>query len=400
MQCTKERKTRRSCLKGLIAGAAAGAMMALPTAEAAAEKIKLGIMLPYSGTYAQLGEMITEGIQLAIKENGDRLGGKEVEYVILDSEADAGRAVRNAQQLVSGENVDVLIGPVHSGVAMGMLRVAHETGVPFIIPNAGLSAATGELCAPNIFRTSFTMWQTSYPMAAVAKDLGYDEVVTMSWRYGAGTDALEAFREGFEEVGGTIVQEMYVPFPEVEFQAQLTEIASIDPDAVFVFFAGGGAVKFVQDYAAAGLKDSVPLLGAGFLTDGTLHAQGEAAEGILTTQHYADALDNAANNHFRAAFEEEYGRAPDVYAVQGYDTGLLLVEAAAKVDGELSGRDAFFEALRTAKIESPRGEWSFSKAQHPIQNIYLREVRGGRNEVVDIAAEALADPARGCEMAD
>lgn len=396
----------KASLSGILRKLAAGSfvigMAAVPVGAAIAQQsgpVKIGVLLPYTGTYAALGEAITNGMKMAIDEHGGKLGGRAVEYVIVDSEADPGKAVGNMQKLISGSNVDVVIGPVHSGVGMAAVKVARESGVPLIITNAGFNAATGQLCAPNIFRTSFSSWQTAYPMGQVAYEKGYRKIATVTWRYGFGTESVDAFKEGFEKAGGKIVKEIYLPFPEVEFQAQLTEIASLKPDAVFSFFAGGGAVKFVKDYAAAGLNKSIPLLGSGFLTDGTLPAQGQAAEGILTTLHYADDLDNPVNKKFKADYKQKFNKEADIYAVQGYDAGLLLVHSLEVVKGNTRDREAWIAAMREARFDSPRGPFVLSKAHHPIQNIYLREVRNGQNAMVSIAAEGLEDPAPGCKMA-
>src|SRR5436853_6160613 len=138
---------------------------------------------------------------------------------------------------------------------------------------------------------------------------GRKKAVLMFWNYSFGQEAMAAFKEGYAKGGGTIVKEIAVPFPSTEFQANLSEIASIKPDAVCVFFAGAGAAKFVKDYAAAGLKEKVPLYGSGFLTEGVLAAQGESAEGLKTTLHYADTLDLPANKTFRATFKMSSSRA-------------------------------------------------------------------------------------------
>ena len=373
-------------------------LLALCAGVQAADPVKVGLLLPYTGTYAALGEAISNGMKLAIEQQGGALGGRPVEYVSVDSEANPGKAVPNMQKLVDGAKVDVVVGPVHSGVGMGAVKVARDSGVPLIIPNASFNAATGPLCAPNVFRTSFSSWQTAYPMGQVAVDKGYKNIVTLAWRYSAGTESVEGFKEGFEQAGGTVSKEIYVPFPDVEFQSQLTEIAALKPDAVFVFFAGGGAAKFVQDYAAAGLQGKIPLLGAGFLTEGTLAAQGQAAEGVLTTLHYADSLDSERNRSFREAYRQQFGKEADIYAVQGYDTGLLLAQSLQQVAGNTADRAAWLAAMSQARIASPRGEWTFSKAHNPVQNIYLREVHDGANAVVSTAATALADPAPGCKL--
>jgi branched-chain amino acid transport system substrate-binding protein len=377
-----------------------GALALFSTATNAAEPVKLGLMLPYTGTYAALGEAITNGLKLAIEQAGNSLGGRDVEYVVVDSEANPGKAPQNMNRLVVGDKADVIIGPVHSGVAMGMLKVARQEDALMIIPNAGLNVATRQLCAPNVFRTSFSAWQTAYPMGQMAYDRGIRKVVTIAWKYSFGTESLEAFEESFTAAGGEVVKQILTPFPEVEFQAYLTEIASLKPDAVFAFYAGGGAVKFVKDYAAAGLKDSIPLMGSGFLTDGTLEAQGDAATGVLTTLHYADGLDNPANKAFRAAYADAYGAQADIYAVQGYDTGLLLVQAFAAVNGATDDHKALIAAMEDAWIDSPRGAWIFSKAHNPIQPVYLREVQNGANVVLAVAGEAVKDPGTGCAMAE
>lgn len=400
MKRARIRKHTRHLLTGLglFFLASFQPLLAQQNEEGQATPVKLGLMLPYSGTYAPLGESITNGLKLAIKQNGDQLGGRPVEYVVLDSEADASQAPQNMSRLVKGDKVDVVIGPVHSGVAMGMLKVAKQTGAIMIIPNAGLGAATGQLCMPNVFRTSFSMWQDSYPMGKVAYDRGHRKVVTITWNYAGGKEDIAGFEESFSKAGGEIVKQILVPFPETQFQPYLTDIASIKPDAVYTFFAGAGAVRFVRDYAKVGLKDSVPLLGSGFLTDGNLDAQGEAAEGILTTLHYADGLDSDVDRTFREAYGKAYERKLDTYAVQGYDAGMMLVQALDQTDGNSADRDALISALASVKLNSPRGPVTFSKAHHPIQNIYLRQVTDGRNQVIDVASRALEDPARGCRM--
>jgi branched-chain amino acid transport system substrate-binding protein len=388
--------SRREFLVGV--GALAG-MSIIPIAGCAkSDKIRVGLMLPYTGTYAKLGVAIENGFRLALADQGGKLGGREVEYFKVDDESNPAKATDNANKIITRDKVDVLIGTVHSGVAMGMIKVARETGTLVLIPNAGANAATGELCSPNIFRTSFSNWQPTHPLGKVMVENGHKKAVFITWNYGAGQQAAESFAEGYSAAGGTVVKELFVPFPNVEFQALLTEIAAIKPDAVACFFAGGGAVKFVKDYAAAGLKDKIPLYGSGFLTEGVLGAQGDAAEGLLTTLHYADSLDNPQNKAFRAAYQDAYSTEADVYAVQGYDTGLLLRQALDQTKGDIGDKDAVIAAMEGAVIDSPRGQWEMSRAHNPIQDFYLRRVENGENKVIGVAWKALEDPARGCNM--
>ena len=355
-------------------------------------KIKVGLMLPYTGTYGQIGLVITNAFKLAIEENGGKLGGRDIEYATVDDESDPAKGADNANRLVNRDKVDVLVGTVHSGVQMGIQKIARESGVLTIIPNAGVAAATTELCAPNIFRTSFANGQTTYPMGQVMAKKGHKNVVTLTWRYAAGEEMVAGFKDSFTKGGGKILKELWLPFPNVEFQALLTEIASLKPDAVFVFFAGGGAAKFLKDYQAAGLKGKIPLYGSGFLTDGVLEAVGDAAEGVETTLHYGDGIETPKNKAFRLAFAKAYKMQPDVYAVGGYDAGLLLVAGMKAVKGDISKKKEIIAAMEKVQIDSPRGKWTMSKGHNPIQDFYLRKVVGKENKVVGVAMKALDYP--------
>jgi branched-chain amino acid transport system substrate-binding protein len=365
---------------------------------AQAQALKVGLMLPFTGTYAALGTAIENGFRLYVREQGGKLGGREIEFIKVDDESDPSKATENVNKLIKRDNVDVLVGSVHSGVAMAMAKVAKDTNTLLIVPNAGADAVTGPMCAPNIFRSSFSNWQPAYAMGEVAAKRGHKTAITITWKYAAGDESVKGFKESFEKNGGQVVKELNLPFPNVEFQALLTEIAAAKPDAVYTFFAGGGAVKFVKDYAAAGLNKTVPLYGAGFLTDGTLEAQGDAAQGLLTTLHYADGLNTPRDTAFRTAYATTYKLQPDVYAVQGYDAAQMLGIGLAAVKGDVSKKAEFAAALSKAKIDSPRGMFTLSTAHNPVQDIYLRKVEGKENKVAGIAAKALADPGRGCRM--
>jgi branched-chain amino acid transport system substrate-binding protein len=377
---------------------AAAAIAAGQAAAQSGPPVKVGFMLPATGTYANLGAMIENGFKLYVAEQGGKLAGREIQYFKVDDESDPAKATDNVNKLIKRDQVDVLVGTVHSGVAMAMAKVAKETNTLYIIPNAGADAITGPMCAKNIFRTSFTNWQPAYAMGKVAAERGHKTAMTITWNYAAGIESVKGFVEGFEKGGGKVTQQLTLPFPNVEYQALLTEIASKKPDAVYTFFAGGGAVKFVKDYVAAGLNKTIPLYGPGFLTDGTLEAQGEAAQGLFTTLHYADNLNTQRDNAFRLSFAKAYKTNADVYAVQGYDAAQLLAIGLKAANGDIKKRDPMIAAMRNAKIDSPRGAFTLSTAHNPIQDIYLRQVKDKNNEYKGVAIKALADPARGCKM--
>ena len=380
--------------------AAALAALTIASTTLAQDKgpIKIGLMLPYSGTYASLGVAIENGFKLYVQEQGGKLGGREIQYFKVDDESEPAKATDNVNKLIKRDNVDVLVGTVHSGVALAMANAARASNTLLVIPNAGADAITGPLCSANVVRSSFSNWQPGYAMGVVAGKKGVKRAMTITWNYAAGVESVKGFAEGLEKNGGKVTKELTLPFPNVEFQALLTEIAAQKPDAVYAFFAGGGAVKFVKDYAAAGLNKTIPLYGPGFLTDGTLQAQGAAAQGMLTTLHYADDLNTPKNNAFRKAYAIAFKAQPDVYAVQGYDAAQILDNGLKAVHGDLSKRDQLTAAMHKTPVDSPRGKFTLSAAGNPVQDFYLREVKGNENVLVSVAVKALADPARGCKL--
>lgn len=377
---------------------AAAALALASQAYAQNAPVKVGFMLPATGTYADLGNMIENGFKLYVNEQGGKLAGREIQYFKVDDESDPAKANDNVNKLIKRDQVDVLVGTVHSGVALTMAKAAKESKTLLIVPNAGAGAITGPMCAKNIFRSSFSNWQPAYAMGKVAGERGAKKVITVTWNYAAGNESVQGFTEGLESAGGKVVEKLTLPFPNVEFQALLTQIAAQKPDAVYSFFAGGGAVKFVKDYAAAGLNKSIPLYGPGFLTDGTLEAQGEAAQGMLTTLHYADKLNTPRDNQFREAFSKAYKTDADVYAVQGYDAAQMLAAGLKAAGGNIKELDKVVDGIAKAEIDSPRGKFKLSAAHNPVQDIYLRQVSGTINESKGVAVKALADPARGCKM--
>jgi branched-chain amino acid transport system substrate-binding protein len=388
--------SRRRVLQ-LAASTAAVSLPFIRPARAQAA-IKVGVMLPYSGTYAQLGEAITSGMELYVKQKGGTLAGRAINFIKVDDESEPPKAPGLATKLVQGEKVDILVGSVHSGVALAMSKIAREEGTTTIIPNAGATALTRNLCAQNIFRTSFSNTQVGLATGRVMAIEGIKKVVTCTWKYAAGDEFVEGFRETFTKAGGQVLKSIDVPFPNVEFQSALAEIAALKPDAVYAFYAGGGAAKFVKDYAAANLKASIPLWGPGFLTDGVEQAIVGAGDGVKTVLHYADGIDNPENKAFRATFQEATKKPADVYAVQGWDTMQLLEAGLKAVNGDLSKRDALHAAMSKATFASPRGPFKLSASNNPTQDFYLREFKNGANALVKKTLSEFADPGTGCKL--
>lgn len=391
---------RRAMLAGAGALGAGGVFAPfVRPSHAQAGTLKIGLLLPYSGTYAALGEAITNGMTLYLRQQGDRLAGRGVSIVKVDDESAPPKATELTTKLVSGEKVDALIGTVHSGVAMAMVKIAREDGLPTIVPNAGADALSRAQCAPNVFRSSFGNGQVGAATGKAMLAAGHRKVVTATWKYAAGDESVNGFRKVFTAGGGEVLKDVALPFPDVEFQSILAEIATLKPDAVYVFFAGGGALKFLKDYSAAGLQGKIALWGPGFLTDGLETAAGPAGDGVKTVLHYVDTLDNPQNKAFVTAYREMFRMTPDVYAVQGYDAMHLLDIGATAAGGDFTKRGDLNAAIAAASFASPRGPFRLSKSHNPIQNFYLRELRDGANRFLGVSAENLSDDTTGCKLA-
>ena len=320
--------TRRDVLRTGAFGVAGLSMPFVRPSWAQSGPLKFGLLLPYSGTYAPLGEAIDRGLELYVKSKGGKLGGREITFVKVDDESAPPKATELTTKLIQGEKADVLFGTVHSGVALAMVKIAREEGLPTIDPNAGADAITQIMCAENVFRTSFSNGQVGFATGQAMLAAGHKKVVTVAWKYAAGAESVAGFKRAFILGGGEVRKDIAVPFPDVEFQSALAEIASLKPDAVYVFFAGGGALKFIKDYAGAQL--GIPLWGPGFLTDGVEKSAGAAGDGVKTVLHYVESLDNPENNAFVKAFQDAYKVAPDVYAVQGWDAGRVASRWASR----------------------------------------------------------------------
>jgi branched-chain amino acid transport system substrate-binding protein len=391
--------SRRSMLGGALAGS--GILAAPLAAPAIAQylSVRIGLMLPFSGPDAALAESISSAVDMHIKELGGKIGGRRVELFRVDDGSDPAKAMSNVNWTLGQDKADVLVGTVNSEVVMALVEAAHDQGVPLMIPGAGLIAATREMCAPAIFRSSFSNWQPGFALGKTLAATGIKKAAWASWSDAAGKEAGDGFADGLRSGGAELTRALTVRYPETNFQPLLARLSSLGVDAAGALFTGAGAVQFVEDYAAAGLREKIPLYGVGFLTEGLLKRQGAAAEGLRTVLHYGDGIDNPKNAEFRAAYKSFCDRDADVYAVQGYDAAQMLAIGLDATRGDGADVAVFAAAIMAAKIDSPRGPFALSPAHNPVQNFWLREAKNGENRVIGVAAEALADPATGCTMA-
>ena len=371
---------------------------------AVATPIKVGVLLPSSGVYAGLGNDQTLALELGFDEFGREVAGRAIELVYADSEAKPSTGLAQIKKLVLRDRVDVVVGIISSAVAGAVRDFIHNAEVPLVITNAGNDHLTGEQCSPWIMRSSFSNAQISREMGPWLAAEGYRNVFLMAFDYAAGHQAMEAFRGGFVAAGGTIAGEEYPPLGETEdFGPYLAKIRAAGPDAAYVFFAGGPAIKFVKEWAAFGLRGEVQLAGAGWLNSALyIDAQGADAEGTLGILNYVPSIDTAENRAFQERFQAAHGRSGSEFGVAAYDTARMIVAALQATGGNTDDKAALAAAMRATTFDGPRGPFRIDPAtNNVIQNLYIFEVRKQGDGVAAVVQEVIPhvqDAPNGCSL--
>jgi len=352
--------------------AATAVLLAVTAGSAAAqEKLKIGVIVTTSGPPAALGAQVRDGFALAVKDLGGKMGGREVEIVNVDDELKPDGAVIKVKGLLERDKVDFVVGPIFSNILQAIHKPVTENKTFLISPNAGAASYAGKDCSPFFYVTSYQNDQVHQVLGKVAQDRGYKRMYLMVPNYQAGRDSVAGFKLDFK---GEIVEETYLPLNTIDFQPELTKINSLKPDAVFTFMPGGLGVNLVKQYRQAGLADRIPVLSAFTVDESTLPAQQDAAVGMFGGANWAPNLDNPQSRKFVAAYEAAYNMVPGTYAMQGYDTAMLIDSAVKAVKGDLSNKEAVSAALKKADFTSLRGGFKFNANGYPIQNFYLTKV--------------------------
>src|SRR6195952_3253402 len=337
----------------------------------AQEKIKLGVIVTLSGPAASLGQQVRDGFALGIKDLGGKMGGRDVEVVVVDDELKPDGAVTKVKALLERDHVDFVVGPIFSNILQAIHKPVTDTKTFLISPNAGSSNFAGKNCSPYFYVTSYQNDQVHEILGKVAQDRGYKRVYILEPNYQAGKDSAAGFKLDYK---GEIVEESYIPLGTLDFQVELSKIAAAKPDAVFTFMPGGMGVSLVKQFKQAGLADQIPVLSAFTVDESTLPAQQDAAVGMFGGANWAPNLDNPANKKFVAAYEAAYNGVPGSYAMQAYDAALLIDSAVKAVKGDLSNKEAVAAALKKADFISLRGGFKFNSNGYSIQNFYLTKV--------------------------
>lgn len=389
---------------GKVAGQgllAAGLAFGLGLSPAAAETLKVGMLVTLSGPPGALGGQSRDGFQLALEELGGKLGGMETEFIVEDDELKPDVALSKANSLIERDEVDFVVGTIFSNMLQAIFKPVTESGTFLISPNAGPSTFAGKNCNPYFFVTSYQNNQNFETLGKYAEAAGIKKAFFLAPNYQAGRDQAEGFRKHFT---GEVVEELYTPLGHKDFSAEIAQMAASDAEALFTFMPGGMGVRLVKQFRAAGLADRMKFYSAFTVDETTLPAQKDDAVGFFGATNWAPNLDNAQNKAFVAAFEAKYGYVPGGYAMQGYDTAMLINAAVSAVGGDLSDKDALRAALEAADFTSLRGDFSFNSNHYPVQDFYLlqvakREDGKYQTEIVEQVFDDYADSfAAECEM--
>ena len=358
--------------------------------------VTIGLILPMTGPSASTGKQERAGVELYIREHGDKVAGKTIKLEIRDDTAAADVTKRLAQELVANDHANVLMGFGLTPLALAVAPIATEAKVPEIVTAAATAMITEK--SPYIVRTSFTLPQASAPMADYCLKTGVKKVVTIVTDYGPGIDAEKWFGETFKKGGGTIVEAIRAPLKNPDFAPFLQRVKDDAPDAVFVFVPSGFGAIFMKQFVERGLdKSGIKLIGTGDVTDDDLLADiGDAALGAVTTHHYSAAHDSPENKAFVEAFQKaNNGMRPNFMAVGAYDGMALVYKALEKTKGAADG-DSLIAAMKGLTWRSPRGEIAIDPDTRDIvQPIYVREVKKVDGQLFNVefgATPAVKDP--------
>ena len=338
----------------------------------AANELKIGFLTTLSGPGAGTGQDIRDAFNLAIKLNDGKLGGLPVNMSITDDQNNPVAARQTVERYIKRDKVDIITGPVFSSVVLPIVPGILQSDTIFISTNTGPADYAGEKCDPNFFVVSWQNEDVPQAMGAFANEKGYKRVAMIAPNYPGGRESLQGFKRLYT---GEIVDEVYTKMGQLDYSAEIANLKSATPDAVFYFLPGGMGINFVKQYNASGLQKDAPLLTPGFTADTeNIAALGKDMVGTYNSSQWADDLPNEANKKFVEAFQKEYGRLPSMYASQGYDAAMLIDGAVRQVNGKIEDKEAFRKAMKDAKFASVRGDFKFNNNNYPIHDIHMRQV--------------------------
>ena len=361
--------------------------------------IKVGLLLPYTGTMPLQAKGVSDAVELYFAEIGGKAGGRAIQVIKEDDENSPTVGLTKVRRLVEQQKVDFVVGPVSSAVALAIHDYLRKANVIQINP----VAFTRELTSPqkasqNIFRVVETTDQANYPMGKwMFKNTPYRNMVITASDFSAGHDSVGAFKAGFEEAGGKVIKEVYPKLGTMDFATFMTAIDVKGADAVYAWYAGTDAVRFVQQYQEFGLKKRIPLYGYAVLTDDPyLPTMGDSALGIITSCRYAWSIDTPQNKAFVKAYQGKWGEVPSQYSENGYIAAELIGTAAEALKGDLENVARVAETIRKVapKIQTAAGPFAFDQYNQRIANVYVVKTEKKDGKLVNVVIDQLGKVAQ------
>ena len=363
-----------------------GLLLHVPNGVAAAQDtVKIGMIMTYTGQFADAAAQMDHGIQLYMKQHGGTVAGKKIELIKKDTAGVPDAAKRLAQELIVNDHVDLLAGFVITPEILAITDLTSEAKKFTVVMNAATSIITTK--SPYITRSSVTLPQNCETLGTWAYKNGVRKVFTLVSDYAPGQDAESAFQRAFTAAGGQIIGSVRVPLANPDFSAFVQRAKDSDPEAIFVFVPGGSQpVALAKAMLERGMDPKkIKIMGQGELSDeSALKAMGETAVGIITAFHYDYTHPSARNKEFVAAYNAEFKRNPDFFSVGGYDGMHMIYEALKKTGGNTSGDD-LIAAVKGMRWESPRGPVAIDPETRDIINpVYIRRVDKVNGQVQNV----------------
>src|SRR6266571_2668618 len=366
-------------MQRLLAAAAALALAASPAM--AQQKVKIGFITTLSGPQGVIGEYMKNSVELALDHLGRKVGGLETEIIYGDDQTKPDVGVQLAEEMLKKHQVDFVSGIIWSNVMLAVVPVVTGAGKIMVGTNAGASPLAGSQCSELYFSTSWNNDQTPEAMGKFLQDSGVNDLYVISPNYQAGKDMVAGLKRYYK---GNIVEENYTKLGQQDYQAEITQLRSKNPKAVFAFLPGGMGIQFLKQYDQAGLRSQLPLYTVYTVDEISIPAVKDAAVGIYETRYWSPDLKNPANQKFVTDYKRKYGKLPVFYGAQSYDSIMLIDSAVRAVKGNVKDTKGMVAAMRKANFNSLRGPFVYNVNHHPIQNFYLlraEKVAGGDIEM-------------------
>ena len=355
------------------------AVVLLPAAGHSQETkpLRIGLLLPYKGVYAQEAAATDRGFQIALEEYGSTVAGRSIEIIRADDELTPNVGVQRFNRLVQSDQVDIVAGVISSAVGIALSELAEKAKKPLILALSFSDDISGKFCNPYVARTSFSANALQYSTGVYWAKQGRKTAVTVGPDYVAGRQFIDGFKRGFEDNGGKVIAQHWSVFQQTkDWGGILAQLKGSGAEITYAFYAGAEALQFVKQYAEIGLDKTLPLYGDTWLFEEALwEAMGPVAEGRTFSSFYTREIPTEANKKFIEAYTQKFKKAPDVSEALGYENGKAIMLTLQRTKGEVGDGAAFINVLRTISFDGPRGKIGFVKNSAQLEKVYLVKVQ-------------------------